>query len=181
MARFHYEPLLPGSDSIRLLRLMPSRDKNAPIQCQLFDYSLEGSGQQRHLYEALSYVWGDWTCAKSILVNNQPLLVTANLHAALLQLRNSYLERILWVDAISINQEDLKERGHQVQLMAKIYANASSVIVWLGDLANGSDRAFKDIATAAEKQVPYSPPDLGSLVRIRSLVERPWFRRIWVR
>jgi hypothetical protein len=38
----------------------------------------------------------------------------------------------LWTDAICINQQDLDERGHQVQLMGSIYRNAHMVIVWLG-------------------------------------------------
>lgn len=44
--------------SIRLLRLMPHKDKKAPIQCQLFEYPLQELGEGTHLYEALSYVWG---------------------------------------------------------------------------------------------------------------------------
>lgn len=178
MARFSYEPLQPGPDSIRLLRLIPNENFTGPIQCELIDYSLEGS-TQHYSFEALSYVWGDWTDAESILVNNQPLPVTANLHAALLHLRDSHKRRLLWVDAISINQEDFKERGHQVKFMAKIHEKASGVIVWLGPATDGSDRAFRKIAQAANDL--YDQPDLASQIDIGSLLKRPWFRRIWVR
>lgn len=39
---------------------------------------------------------------------------------------------LLWIDALCINQDDLQERSHQVQMMKQIYSRASSVLVWLG-------------------------------------------------
>ena len=64
------------------------------------------------------------------------LLVTANLHGLLSEVRDRLLERVMWIDAICINQEDDNEKGRQVQSMAKIYAYANRVIVWLGEAAN---------------------------------------------
>ena len=40
--------------------------------------------------------------------------------------------RPMWIDAISINQEDTLERNSQVAIMSDIYSRAESVIVWLG-------------------------------------------------
>jgi Heterokaryon incompatibility protein (HET) len=37
-----------------------------------------------------------------------------------------------WADALCINQNDVGERNHQVQLMRSIYVSAESVIAWLG-------------------------------------------------
>ena len=46
----------------------------------------------------------------------------------------------LWVDAICINQNDTAERAIQVPLMGSIYADANSVLVWLGlDESNVED------------------------------------------
>ncbi|KAK4224080.1 heterokaryon incompatibility protein-domain-containing protein [Podospora fimiseda] len=39
----------------------------------------------------------------------------------------------LWVDALSINQDNLDERNEHVKLMGKIYASAAAVQIWLGD------------------------------------------------
>lgn len=68
------------------------------------------------------------------------LTVTRNLEGALRRLRSCSLDRILWIDALCINQKDVQERGQQVQLMARIYASARQVLVWLeeetGDPAN---------------------------------------------
>ena len=64
------------------------------------------------------------------------------------------MERVIWVDAICINQNDLAERKHQVELMASTYAKARSVILWLGVKADGSDQALEEIRTAI---VPAEP------------------------
>lgn len=58
--------------------------------------------------------------------------VTPNLKEALLQLRVVDDYRTLWIDSICINQEDSQEKSEQVCLMAKIYAGAENVLVWLG-------------------------------------------------
>lgn len=58
--------------------------------------------------------------------------ITRNLHDALQQFRYTTDVRYLWVDAICINQNDIRERGHQVRLMQSIYKKARNVLVWLG-------------------------------------------------
>lgn len=73
------------------------------LQCELFDYSLQDLGKRTHLYEALSYTWGGEEKPCPITIKGQNLNVTTNLHAALLNLRDRSLERIIWIDAICIN------------------------------------------------------------------------------
>jgi hypothetical protein len=41
--------------------------------------------------------------------------------------------RVLWLDAICINQEDNAEKSIQVPLMRQIYQQASQVCVYLGE------------------------------------------------
>jgi hypothetical protein len=52
--------------------------------------------------------------------------------------------KMVWADAICINQEDVIERNHQVQLMKEIYTKASKVVVWLGP--DGEGHAKKAVA-----------------------------------
>src|SRR6266576_3670265 len=106
---YRYSSLPPGHNGIRLLRLMPNKDKTAPIKCQLFNYSLQ-SDQRTHLYEALSYVWGNPNKTVPIFISGHRFYITENLHAALWHLRDCSIERIIWVDAICINQADDKEK-----------------------------------------------------------------------
>jgi hypothetical protein len=166
-------------DSIRLLRLMPDEDDTVNIRCELFEYALQKSDKATHLYEALSYVWGGSDKRQSIFIDNQYLAVTLNLHAALLRLRDHDIPRIIWVDAVCINQEDEQEKEHQIQFMAKIYGKASRVIVWLGESADNSDVALEAIR-AAGKPTNNSNKKMIQQAILR-LLQRPWFRRIWVR
>jgi hypothetical protein len=176
---YPYSPLLaPGN--IRLLRLMPHKDKSARIQCQLFNYPLQESSDETHLYEALSYVWGSSDELYSIAIDGYDMHVTANLHAALLRLRNRFIERIIWVDAICINQGDDIEKANQVGYMAEIYSRASRVTVWLGEAENDSDRALEEIRLAADEMSPRRLIDNPTKQAILALLQRPWFERIWV-
>ena len=56
--------------------------------------------------------------------------VTVNLSAALQRIRDPGMSRTLWIDALCIDQNNMKEREQQVGFMATIYAEASQVIVW---------------------------------------------------
>lgn len=145
MSQYRYSPLSKGSDNIRLLRLMPHKDEAAPIQCELFEYSLSESSDGTHLYEALSYVWGSAKTPKSISIDKHNLAVTVNLHTALSRLRNRTLERHIGTDFVCINQGDEKEKERQIQLIAKIYGQANRVVVCLGEAADDSDKALEDI------------------------------------
>ena len=195
MAPYTYTSLPTGS--VRLLRLLPNSDRNSRIECQLITFSMLDSGST-HPYEALSYVWGSEDNKKPVYMDVGELYVTANLHAALSHLRHCFVERVLWVDAICINQHAKDEKGRQVQSMAKIYAKASRVIVWLvdppekaalkrvapdkgdpavdGNQADNGDQALEAIRAAAEEQRVDSKMDQ----MILTLLQREWFQRIWV-
>jgi hypothetical protein len=84
-------------------------------------------------YEALSYCWGDQKDRIPINCNGSGgLEITQNLHSALLSLRLPNRLRLIWADAICINQGGVKERSSQILLMKNIYRLAFAVIVWLG-------------------------------------------------
>jgi hypothetical protein len=176
---YHYSPLSLGSHT-RLLCLLPHEDQNAPIQCQLFDYSLQEWDKRTHPYDALSYVWGKPDETLPICVDGVQFPVTVNLHAALSRLRHRSIERILWVDAVCINQENKQEKGQQIQFMAMIYAQANRVVVWLGEAADNSDLALDEIRVAGGKES--TNPSNNEMIQpaIIALLHRPWFRRIWV-
>ncbi|RYP15255.1 hypothetical protein DL765_005830 [Monosporascus sp. GIB2] len=147
-----------SSGNVRLLRLLPDEDDEAPIRCQLFDYPIQKTGERACAYY---------------------LPVTANLYAALLRLRDRYIERVIWVDAICINQEDKEERGHQVRSMAEIYCKANRVIVWLGE-AEAEDHDTLMAIRAAGDESTKSSDSKTSQQAVLALLNRPWFRRIWV-
>ena len=151
MPSYHHSPLPDGS--VRLHRLLPHRDESSRIKRRLSVCQLLDSGDA-HPFDALSYAWGSGDSPRSILINNREYAVGANLHAALLHLRDRSMDRIVWVDAICIDQTNTAEKSQQVQSMAKIYAKASRVIVWLGEAAATSDQALEDIRMSSNQQSP---------------------------
>ncbi|KAF4950097.1 hypothetical protein FGADI_8436 [Fusarium gaditjirri] len=140
-----------GSTHIRLLHLLPAADVNSVIESRLEAVSLE----QKPVYEALSYCWGDNTQLQEIKCNNRGFQVTENLFSALQHLRNEHAERTLWIDAICINQKDLKERQSQVLLMKDIYTKSDRVVIWLGPdpASDGVHHLFKLMQTTPHLQL----------------------------
>jgi hypothetical protein len=183
MSQYCYSPLSPGADNIRLLRLMPSANGStdgSDVQCDLFEYSLQDLGKRTHPYEALSYTWGGEEKPYSITIGEQNLNVTSNLYRALLHLRHRSLDRIIWVDAICIDQKTKEEQGQQVQLMAMIYSKAHRVLVWLGETTTDVEGALEDIQRAAsEDSIELWSEKVNEKV-IFNLLQREWFQRIWV-
>jgi hypothetical protein len=109
--------------------------------------------------------------------------------------------RVLWIDAICVDQQNLKERGQQVKRMADIFSRAKRVVVWLGPESNSSSLAlhvFQEIdahvkidestmilaATADEVHwVDFNPelPFNGvELLSVSEFLHRPWFERLWI-
>jgi hypothetical protein len=178
MSEYRYSQL--STNSIRLLRLLPSENATKSIQCELFEYYLGNSNVSSHPYEALSYVWGSELKPNSIIIDNQCLKITHNLYMALLHLRDHGCPRVIWIDAICINQENDREKEHQIKLMAKIYVKASRVVIWLGDAEDDSDQALGALRLAGENSTRLSNPEFAQQA-ILQLLQRPWFQRIWVR
>ncbi|RFU26156.1 hypothetical protein B7463_g10182, partial [Scytalidium lignicola] len=118
--------------AFRLLRLL--RGDGMELYCHLFKaYVNEKLGDDVLIpYEALSYVWGDPKATKRITLNGKNHWITANLYEALLNLRQESTDRIIWIDALCINQKYHEEKNHQIRHIAAIYQQAECVIFWLG-------------------------------------------------
>lgn len=139
-----YEPLSNPND-IRLLDILPGAVGEPPsISLRIVNLA-DGPD-----FEALSYVWGDVEKTQGILCNGHRVQVTANLHAALDQLRLPDRPRTLWVDALCINQSDLDEKSQQIQIMHLIYKSCRRCVVWLGLADEHSDTALDMVQLMAE-------------------------------
>ena len=177
-----YEAIDYSASQIRVLTLHAANDKRADIHCTLDKISLNTYFKGAPIYDTLSYVWGDANTKRIIYVNGSPFPITANLHIALRFLRMKSEARLLWVDAICINQYDLQEKNHQVRMMWNIYHNAARVLVWLG-------RSNRDIrkVMALFKRVEICDfifPEneiLGPYLRgLAKFFNKPWWSRMWV-
>jgi hypothetical protein len=119
-----------SANTTRVLRLLPPifPDLSDVISCQLSVISLDNPPE----YRALSYVWGDPSETKIILVDNAAFRVRINLWNFLAQMRAERYWDALWIDAICINQDNLQERCDQVSIMGQIYLTAADARAWLG-------------------------------------------------
>jgi hypothetical protein len=129
-----YSPLNPAIHEIRVLALHPG-SFNSALACSLVPTTLTTPVS----YETLPYTWGTRYSSCSVLIKPNKLKITANLEIALRHLRRQDKDRLLWIDAICINQakDDTEERNDQVQKMRLIYEKAERVIAWLGSVEEG--------------------------------------------
>ena len=149
-------------------------------------------------YEALSYTWGDSKKVCRISCGSECVAITANLAAALRQLRTPDNPRALWIDQVCINQDDVDERNKQVALMRKIYSQAENVVVWLGEDGPDDEMAFRFVPVLLSYLPPLSAshggvarqglvarealPIVGSpaWIALSRIFSRPYFRRSWI-
>ena len=218
MPPYRYTSLDPEAKTIRLVTLLPSvfdDDVHVSLQTTVLD------GQRVPTYEALSYAWGSTEQPSEIKVarhqEDQPLMklsevstasvyddlaVTRNLGEALRYLRWKEEARVLWIDATCVNQQDLQERGDQVQRMADIYGSAQRVIVWLSPTGYRTSLAMETIGFISS-QIEFDemhtvmrpvdgadtqwadedialPFDAETWRSIHSLVSSGWFKRLCI-
>jgi hypothetical protein len=126
---YQYEPLEAGE--IRLLILEPAG--SATVTCSLRYVSLDDNPR----YIRQCHISGETLrlSVTPIACSRKEVKVTLNLEMALRHLRYAVgdKQRVLWADAICINQQDLEERSQQVLLMAKIFKHAEQAFIWLGE------------------------------------------------
>lgn len=195
---------IPGPDQIRLLYLEPASGNPAVLKGSLRIHELDEECE----YEAISYAWGDLPLFdQAIILDGQVLRITGNLYAALMAYSHADSTRVLWADAICINQSDSEEKSRQVSMMADIFKKAKTVQTWLGLDAGRSTKALDfmaSISAMAEKKWGAShetlnPPvvekrpyvtlpeqvarDLVHLAvnhRVDYLLSSSWFNRVWI-
>lgn len=119
---YTYNRIDLAKDAIRLVRLLEG-DQNQPIKCEMFEtylHQVEGTP-----YEALSYVWGTRMSAERIMLDGCLFEVTKNLFDALMHLRRPGEDRVLWIDAICIDQ------SHEVVSDCALRFDASGFFTFL--------------------------------------------------
>ncbi|KAF1990732.1 hypothetical protein K402DRAFT_389648 [Aulographum hederae CBS 113979] len=135
---FTYGGLNHEKREIRLIKILPSKF-NLGIRCRLLTFPVKEAPP----YEALSYTWGDHKTKYKIMLNGKRSFIAKNLYDALRRFRLKNEARLLWADAICINQADKQELAKQVQMMPDIYRTASNVLVWLGGADKKSTLALR--------------------------------------
>lgn len=143
--RYEYAAL-PSSTSIRLLEVVCQRSATAEFECHFHVVDLQQ--HSRSPYLALSYTWKlddiaaepvERPACPIVMIGGYGLPIGHSLFDFLEQfcrrkgkLAQKSKSKLLWIDAVCINQQDFVERASQVAFMRKIYESATEVVVWLG-------------------------------------------------
>ena len=176
-----YTALKKDEQEIRVVTLHAGADRD-PISCTIENTLLS----QAQPFTALSYCWGSEADFVEIVLNGETVNIRRNLWRFLHSLRHLKGTICIWVDYICIDQNNVVERGHQVQLMADIYRSARGAYAWLGDATHRTDMAI-DFANRLS-DMPHDwreTPEAKSMryhgrPGFHSLAERVFWGRIWI-
>lgn len=180
--RYHYKTF-DDRQSVRIMVLLPGGHKK-PIRCKLRTVPIRDAPR----YEAISYGWGERRGA--ILCDGKRLEVPLNLAHALIRFRHKTESCLLWADAVCINQNNITERGHQVQMMGDVFRNAGRVLVWLGRDGEVSAKKMFDFVNACFPLPPWNEvrarfyqgisEDRELVQDWKSFFQNDWFTRMWI-
>jgi ankyrin repeat protein len=190
----HKHQTLPnGPNYIRLLHLNAPGSDEEVIDGNLDIVCLDDAPP----YVALSYAWGEPKFDHHFVYDGCDILITSTLHQALKRFCRT-AQRLFWVDQICINQSDLAEAGQQVSIMSRIYSQAQSVYIWLGDhdetTGEGLSMARFVVDASAEAERKSHNKGVSKFWFYKKsgmsyketwlpwlrLFSRQWFSRLWV-
>lgn len=174
--RFLYKRLADKKRTIRVIKIRsPEEGLNDSIRCDLKHIDLADKG-----HVCLSYTWGPSTSPRNtIYVNGDKLEVRRGLHEFLLKARELEISDWLWIDAISINQDDHQERGHQVRLMKEIYSLACHVLLYPGTISPAINHFFLSANLYSWRALEAYRSAIG-IVKRQEFENLPYWRRVWV-
>ncbi|KAK1708467.1 heterokaryon incompatibility protein-domain-containing protein [Colletotrichum lupini] len=178
-----------SSDEFRLavLHAVGDKGKSYPIHVDLEPY------KDTHFsdYDAVSYTWGDDNgnserCHPIYVGHHWDIVFqTKNCCDVLRYLRPSRGLKLIWIDAICIDQNNAEERATQVAKMGQIYSRCSQVWAWMGDDLVSNDlqglperRWLHELGTTSSYVGTFSQS--RSIRDIWKLLQRRYFRRVWV-
>ena len=129
MATPIYKSLDVSLKQVRLVHLRPATDRHHDLVAELEVVSLLGDSIPD--FRALSYVCGSFEDLLPMQLSGTQIFIYSNLDSALRDVRRREETLTLWIDQLSINQQDPTERAQQVRLMSAIYPTATEVLVYL--------------------------------------------------
>ncbi|KAI8953594.1 heterokaryon incompatibility protein-domain-containing protein [Xylaria longipes] len=127
--KYKHQQLVEGN-YFRLLTLEPGIGED-PLVASLRTVELRRGGTEDR-FEAISYVWGSDTRDQIIIIDGKPFPITSSLRNTLRQIRSLDKPRNIWADSVCIDQENNKEKSHQVAAMGRIYETSECTLICLG-------------------------------------------------
>ena len=194
LERYQYDRLL-RRDGLRLLKLHPANPTQLEIDCTLVEsrlidpYSTQPEGQEIVNYEAVSWCWGPQVFSSILRIHKNSRVyeypIVPNLESALRAMRYSDRDRILWIDALCIDQANMVERNEQVPKMNQVYGQAERVCIWIGESYENSDQALEFIRSKVLSLWEFDKlcenlKEASNWAALINIMKRPWFSRRWV-
>ncbi|KAI4218869.1 MAG: hypothetical protein L6R36_008706 [Xanthoria steineri] len=190
-----YFPIDSSGGEIRLLRVKEALFRADVVECELITAYL-GRCED---FIALSYCWGSSETPEVMLCNGKSHRITTSLNAALKGFRESPQTRgrLLWADAVSIDQNNISEKSEQIPLMRRIYTEADACLVFLAEaeqlVTQGIDLMFRlsTIQSFQEKCEENRNIPLDEILSLLpsfnhncwseylKIFRSPWFGRTW--
>jgi hypothetical protein len=140
-------------------------------------------------WDAVSYTWGHAKESSYIKIiaegESWRLPITPNLELALRHLRYNLSYRVLWIDALCIDQNDGDEKSLQIPRMSELYRKAELVVVWLGEEDEKTSLAISHIRNCVENVDKFDDwaRDANFINEWDALchfLKREWFVRRWI-
>lgn len=173
---------------VRLLEIEPG-DRDTPIECTLSIHKLDEAPP----YSAISYEWGSATAQAAIKIDGISINVGVNCHYSSWQVRSLALAQHYWIDALCINQEDLEEKGSQVQQMGTIFETAEQVLACIGPHSDDTFAFFEKMRmlplengtafgeTCHEWMQSHPPKEMMDFFAAAiKFVNRSYWSRLWI-
>ncbi|KAK4445299.1 heterokaryon incompatibility protein-domain-containing protein [Podospora aff. communis PSN243] len=163
---YQQHPVTLGARQTRLLHIQPATSHTDQLRASLLLHKLDNPSTA---YETLSYVWGLASDLRYLRKPDRPLRI--------------------WIDAISINQQDKLEKADQVAIMGDIYRGATHVNIWLLHtffsniaLTSSHFHAIPGFSTDPKtNRLTFSetPEFTAAWEGFRLVAESPWWTRAW--
>ena len=166
---------------VRLLKLERSTDRARPIVCQHVVVPLDS----RPHFEAISWCWGERWDAMTISLNAQAYEAPGSVVTLLQALRYPDSDRLLWIDALSIDQRDKAEsrteKSQQIQLMKYIYSLATAVLIWMGDAPKDVATFITTVMNDTQASIAWATQQPFEMIsQMTGILLLPWWHRLWV-
>ncbi|KAK4901701.1 hypothetical protein LTR27_001473 [Elasticomyces elasticus] len=140
-------------------------------------------------FAALSYHWGSGEADRDILLNGHKVRVRKTLYEALKMLLNQKMSDV-WVDSLSIDQDNDEDKGQQVAKMHVIYSKATRVYAWLGPGNSDRDGTDGELGLKTLNKVPDDRTELTAWAQkqilaeqqkaVIGLINRDYWKRSWI-
>ncbi|KAJ9640082.1 hypothetical protein H2201_007609 [Coniosporium apollinis] len=217
--KFEYTPL-ESPDAIRVLHIDDTPLNTPTLKATIYHVYRHGAAADTP-WTAISYRWGDpndlvpislkFALKKSTenscsedYAEYQELQVPRSALTTLRALHHQgcIVGKKVWMDAISINQADLVEKGVQVRSMDEIYQLAVNTVVYVGPSLPSTERAiqfmskleayFDSLQASNDStrmkgfsfehlfQATSTSRQSEDWLALRDHLARPWFTRTWI-